>query len=55
MHYFCPMTDNTNTDKTEQKPGSAKVNLVFLDEVTEIRWLLYALTVLDLLGFAASL
>lgn len=41
------MTDNTNTDKTEQKPGSAKV--------TEIRWLLYALKVLDLLGFAASL
>ena len=54
MHYFCPMTDNTNTDKTEQKPGSAKVKLVFLDEVTEIRWLLYALIVLDLLGFAAS-
>lgn len=54
MHYFCPMTD-THTHKREQKPGSAKVNLVLLDEVTEIRWLLYALIVLDLWGYAASL
>ena len=46
---------HTHTHTTEQKPGSAKVNVVFPDEVTEIRWLLYALIVLDLLGYAASL
>ena len=46
---------HTHTHKTEQKPGSAKVNLVLLDEVTEIRWLLCALIVLDLWGYAASL
>lgn len=52
MHYLGPIKQKQMQHSIKQQHRPAEGSLVFLDEVIEIRWLLWALIALDLSGCA---